>query len=311
MKKITATALLALSLAIAGCASVENKVTSLAVNAERSWSKLETKKVVVGDFTVPYLEGGRGETVFLIHGFQSNKDIWIRFARELTSQYNVIAIDLPAHGESNILMDRNYSFTEQAKRVLAIMDKLRLTQPVHVMGHSMGGAIAYHVAALAPARVKTLALMSAAGVASPQPSELFKLTQKGENPLIVRNDADYKNMLAFTMSDPPYLPSPLVATFTREAIAREPIATKIFQEIIDPKQALNPEQVLPQIKVPAFVIWGDQDKVLDVSSTTVFKRLLPQSKIVILRNVGHAPQLERTKETAQAYSEFLATAVKL
>ncbi|MEN9377459.1 MAG: hypothetical protein RL710_2616, partial [Pseudomonadota bacterium] len=86
-----------------------------------------------------------------------------------------------------------------------------------------------------------------------------------------------------------------------------PIATKIYQEISNPGSWLNAEEALPKIKVPALVIWGDQDKVLDVSCTTVFQRLLPQAQVVIFKDVGHAPQLERTKETAQAYATFLAT----
>ncbi|MFZ6750202.1 alpha/beta fold hydrolase [Undibacterium sp. Ren11W] len=296
---------LSLSLSLSGCVGVENKLSSWAINGERALASVQKKQVVVGDFTVPYLEGGQGETIFLIHGFQSNKDIWIRLAAQLTKHYHVIAIDLPAHGDSNILMEQSYTIPAQAQRVVAIMDALHLMQPAHLMGHSMGGAIAYHVALLAPQHVKSLALMNAAGVMSAQPSELFLLNQQGENPLIVRNPQEYKNMLAFTMTDPPYLPSLLIASLTREAIAREPIARKIYQDI-QLQYSLDIESSLPKIKVPTLIIWGDKDRVLDVSSTEVFKRLIPQAQLVIFKDVGHAPQLERTKETAIAYQTFLA-----
>jgi len=306
MKKLATASLLALSLALTGCASIETKLSTWAISMERSQADLQLKEIVVGDFTTPYLEGGQGETVLLIHGFQSNKDIWIRMAKQLTKHYHVIAIDLPAHGDSTILMDKTYTVPEQAKRVIAIMDKLQLTQPVHVMGHSMGGAIAFHLAHLAPSQVRSLALMSSAGVISQQPSELYLRNQKGENPLIVRNEDDYKKMLAFTMSDPPYIPSPVIATLTRISISREKVGEKIYQEL-NLKYSLNPEEVLPQIKVPTLVLWGDQDKVINVSSTEVFKRLMPQAQVVIFKGVGHAPQIERTKESAQAYESFLAS----
>ena len=130
--------------------------------------------------------------------------------------------------------------------------------------------------------------------------------QKGENPLIVRNEADYKKMLALTMSDPPYIPSRVIATLTRISISREKIGEKIYHEL-NLKYSLNPEEVLPQIKVPTLVLWGDQDKVINVSSTEVFKRLMPQAQVVIFKGVGHAPQIERTKESAQAYETFLAS----
>jgi abhydrolase domain-containing protein 6 len=305
MKKLATASVLALSLVLAGCANVETKFATWAVSMERSQASLELKQIVVDDFTTPYLEGGQGDTVLLLHGFQSNKDIWIRMAKQLTKHYHVIAIDLPAHGDSNILMDKSYTVPEQAKRVIAMMKKLQLTQPVHIMGHSMGGAIAFHVAYLAPNHVKSLALMNSAGVVSPQPSELYLRNQKGENPLIVRNEADYQKMLDFTMSDAPYIPSPVIATLTRVSLAREKIGDKIYQEL-NLKNSLNPEEVLPQIKVPTFILWGKEDKVIHVSSTEVFKRLIPQAQVVIFDNVGHAPQLERTKESAQAYETFLA-----
>lgn len=307
MKKYFTLWLLGLTLVLGGCASTEHQLTNWGLRMERARADLDLKQVQVEDFAIPYLEGGQGETVFLIHGFQSNKDIWSRFAGQLTNQYHVIAIDLPAHGDSTILMDKRYTIPEQARLVAAIMDKLQLTQPVHVMGHSMGGAIAFHLAANAPGHVKTLVLMNAAGVIAPQPSGLMRELAKGKNPLIVRKKDDYEAMLAFTMSDAPYIPSPMISELTREAIGREAIATKIFADL-DPKFSPKAEEILPRVKVPVLVLWGDEDKVVDVSSTEVFKKWLPRSEVVIMKGVGHAPQLERTKETAQIYRDFLARA---
>ncbi len=307
MKKYFTLWLLGLTLVLGGCASTEHQLTNWGLRMERARADLDLKQVQVEDFAIPYLEGGQGETVFLIHGFQSNKDIWSRFAGQLTNQYHVIAIDLPAHGDSTILMDKRYTIPEQARLVAAIMDKLQLTQPVHVMGHSMGGAIAFHLAANAPGHVKTLVLMNAAGVIAPQPSGLMRELAKGKNPLIVRNKDDYEAMLAFTMSDAPYIPSPMISELTREAIGREAIATKIFADL-DPKFSPKAEEILARVKVPVLVLWGDEDKVIDVSSTEVFKKWLPRSEVVIMKGVGHAPQLERTKETAQIYRDFLARA---
>lgn len=307
MKKYLTLGLVALCLVLGGCASTEHTLTGWAFRMERARADLDLKQVQVEDFTIPYLEGGQGETVFLIHGFQSNKDIWARFAGQLTNQYHVVAIDLPAHGDSNIRMDKRYTIPEQARIVAATMDRLQLTQPVHVVGHSMGGAIAAQLAATAPTHVKTLMLMNAAGVEAPQPSGLMRELEKGKNPLIVRNKDDYEAMLAFTMSDAPYIPFPMVNELTREAVAREPIATHIFADLRSPE---NPkaQDILPRVTAPVLVLWGDEDKVVDVSSTEVFCKWLPRCEVVILKGVGHAPQIERTKETVQVYRTFLAKA---
>ncbi len=307
MKKLFTWGLLALTLVLGGCASTEHTLTNWAFRMERSRADLDLKQVQVDDFTIPYLEGGQGETILLIHGFQSNKDIWSRFAGKLTNQYHVIAIDLPAHGDSNIRLDKRYTMPEQARIVAATLDKLQLKQPVHVVGHSMGGAIAANLAAATPQHVKTLVLMNAAGVESPQPSSMARELAKGNNPLIVRNRDEYEAMLAFTMSDPPYIPGALINELTREAVARQPIANHIFADLRSPD---NPkaQDVLPRVKVPVLVLWGDEDKVLDVSSTDVFCKWLPRCEVVILKGVGHAPQIERTKETVQVYRDFLARA---
>jgi abhydrolase domain-containing protein 6 len=305
MKKLAVICLLAWSLALGGCAKTEKTLTGWAIDAERARAHLSLKQTQIEDFQVPYLEGGQGETVLLIHGFQSNKDIWVRLAGQLTDNYHVIAIDLPAHGDSNIMMDKSYTIAEQVQRVVAIMDQLQLKQPVHVMGHSMGGAIALNLAATAPQRVKTLGLVSAAGVVSPQPSQLQLALAKGKNPLIVQTKDDYQAMLEFTMSKAPYIPGPMISVFTQEALGREPIAQKIFKDI-NSQVALPPEKVLPTITVPVLVLWGDEDKVLDVSATEVFKKWLPRSEVVILKGVGHAPQIESIKETAEIIRAFLS-----
>ncbi len=306
MRKMILAAGLALSLALTGCSpDLEDRFSAWAIGSECARAHLEHKQLTVDGFNIAYLEGGQGDTVFLIHGFQSNKDIWVRLARELTSRYHVIAIDLPAHGESTILPDRSYTVPEQAKRVMAIMAAMKLEQPVHLMGHSMGGAIAFHVAVMAPERVKTLALVSSAGVISPTPSELWRQNQQGRNPLIVRNAEDYRAMLAFTMADPPWIPGPVIGTLTRDAMARQQIGEKIYRELA-PANSLKPEEALPKIHVPVLVVWGDQDKVLDVSSVGVFKRYLPQAQVVVFKGVGHAPPIERTGEMAKVYEGFLA-----
>jgi hypothetical protein len=68
MKKLSTAALLASILLLAGCASTEHSLTNWAFRMERVRADLELKQVQVEDFTIPYLEGGQGETIFLIHG---------------------------------------------------------------------------------------------------------------------------------------------------------------------------------------------------------------------------------------------------
>ncbi len=65
------------------------------------------------------------------------------------------------------------------------------------------------------------------------------------------------------------------------------------------------EDDLSKIKTKTIVIWGDKDRVIHVSCTDVIKKGLPGSTIVVIKNCGHLPMIERPDETARYYLEFL------
>ena len=63
--------------------------------------------------------------------------------------------------------------------------------------------------------------------------------------------------------------------------------------------------VLPLIQAPVLIIWGDQDKVLDVGGVTFLEKNLKNYRTVIIKDVGHCPMIEQPEETAKAYMTFL------
>lgn len=77
----------------------------------------------------------------------------------------------------------------------------------------------------------------------------------------------------------------------------------IFAQLRDRSVPLEPE--LPKIQAPTLLLWGEQDRVLDVSSIDVMKPLLKKPSVVIMKDCGHAPMIERPEETAQHYQAFL------
>jgi pimeloyl-ACP methyl ester carboxylesterase len=75
-------------------------------------------------------------------------------------------------------------------------------------------------------------------------------------------------------------------------------------------EALSLEKELPKIKTPALILWGDQDKVIDVSCVPVFERGLSNHQTAIIKDCGHLPKLERPGETAAAHLGFLKKFIK-
>jgi pimeloyl-ACP methyl ester carboxylesterase len=91
--------------------------------------------------------------------------------------------------------------------------------------------------------------------------------------------------------------------FAEQSMANRAHYDRIFAQLRKHYVPLEPE--LPKIQVPTLLLWGDQDRVLDVSSIGVMQPLLKRPSVVIMQNCGHVPMLERPAETAQHYQDFL------
>ena len=296
--------ILILSVFITSCVKMEDALVKTIMDWEINASGLTQKIVNFDGIDLVYFEGGQGtETIVLLHGFAANKSNWIRFVRTLVSDYKVIILDQAGHGESGGTLEDSYTPAKQASRLAEFTRKIGVEQ-FHLVGNSMGGTIALFVAFQYPDRVKTLGLFDSGGVISPEPSELSILLAKGENPLIADSAEDYERLLEFTMEDPPFLPWPFANVMSRKSIQRKRLNEKIFVDIIKPGKYTS-QQVLTAIKTPALILWGKEDRVIHVSSVSVFEKHLANHKTVILAGVGHAPMVERPEQTANILNDFI------
>jgi pimeloyl-ACP methyl ester carboxylesterase len=272
--------------------------------AERQVAGLSNEQVMVGDLSIHYYQGGPAdaETILMIHGFGANKDNWVRFAKFFTKRYQVIALDLPGFGDSS-KPDASYDVGTQAERVAAFVKTLGLSK-VHVVGNSMGGHIAALYAARHPEQVQSLALFDNAGVTSPKKSELYEMLERGDpNPLVARDAESFAKLVSFVFVQPPSVPANVRRYMAEQASARSAQNDKVFSHLRERYIPLEPE--LPKIQAATLLLWGDEDRVLDVSSIEVMKPLLKKPTVVIMKDCGHVPMIERPEETAEHYQAFL------
>ncbi|MDH0893811.1 MULTISPECIES: alpha/beta hydrolase [unclassified Pseudomonas] len=272
--------------------------------AERQLAGLSARTATVDGLTLHYYEGGPtdGDTLVMIHGFGANRDNWLRMARHFTERYRVIALDLPGFGESS-KPDASYDVASQTERLHAFVTALNIEKP-HLIGNSMGGHIAALYAARYPDQVSSIALLDNAGITSPRMSEMFQMIERGQpNPLVVRKAEDFGTLMDFVFVNPPPLPDSLKRHFAAQSMANQAHYDMIFTQLREQYVPLEPE--LPKIQVPVLVLWGDRDRVLDVSSIEVMKPLLQKPTVVVMKDCGHAPMIERPEETAQHYQAFL------
>lgn len=305
MKKIA----IVLALAVAGLTGLmaifPEDATRAAFSIERFRSGLSAETISVGGETWYYLEGGPpgAPVVLLLHGFGGDKDNWTRFSSSLTDRFRVIAPDLPGFGDSARHTDWDYSLVAQRDRVRQFAEALGLEQ-FHLGGNSMGGHLAALYTHEYPDNVLTLALFNNGGINAPEPSELYTAVSRGENPLLVSAPEDFDRLLAFVSHKRPFVPWPAKGVLAQRAFDNAAFNRFIFNTLArDRDEALEP--ILEKIRQPAFILWGEFDRVLDVSSVDVMRPLLPHAEVVIMKDTGHIPMLERPRDTALHYLRFL------
>ena len=275
---------------------------NFSITSLRKSAGLSKKIIEVDNQTISYLEGGKGDAILLLHGFSGNKDNWTTFAKSLTTNYHVIAIDLPGFGESSKIETESYNIDSQVKKLDRIVDVLGLNK-FHLAGNSMGGAIAGKYAAVVPDKVLSLALFDTAGISSAEKSELAKLMENGENPLLIESSQDFDEMIKFVFEAPPPIPKRIKVYLAKQSILNRGFNKKIFKELMLEKYSL--ESDLSKIQANTLILWGDNDRVIHVSCTNVLEKGLLNSTTVIMKGCGHCPMIERPEETAQHYLEFL------
>lgn len=270
---------------------------------ERFMAGVKRHVVQVADHRVVYSEGGEGETILLLHGFGASGDSWNQLARILTRKHRVIAPDLPGWGASTRIETESYGYTAQLQRLDSLVREWKLDR-FHLMGHSMGGFLAAAFAARFPERVITLALLCPHGMSEPVPSDLARSVEQGDNWLVVSSLEGFQRLLGKLFVKRPYIPGPLVKYLAQMAVRRTAKSRQIFDEMQSNEPPLV--QRLPQIKAPAMIVWGDQDRVLHVSSADLVKANLKQAELVILKECGHMPLMEKTRAWTGRYLSFIA-----
>ncbi|HWB82289.1 MAG TPA: alpha/beta fold hydrolase [Nannocystaceae bacterium] len=271
--------------------------------ARRRAAGLRRASIEIDGFTLPYLEGGTGETVVLLHGFGDNKDSFVDAVHGLRARHRIVMPDLPGFGEASYRDDFDYRLTNMAavvrRFIAAVSDG-----PVHLIGNSMGGAVVTRLAIDEPDAFASLTLVDAAGVVMPTPSPLQRRIDAGENPFALQEASEYDAWLAFVLQRVPPMPWGVRRHFARQFVARAPIHRKILDDMLRPDDDLTGE--LASVRTPTLVIWGSEDRLIDISVAHVLHERIHDARLVVLHDVGHCPQYEVPDRTADLLARFVA-----
>jgi triacylglycerol lipase len=276
----------------------------LALWAERRRSGLRLRQAQVEGFAMPYLEGGRGEALLLIHGFAGDKDNFTRVARFLTPHYHVLVPDLPGFGDAGRVPGAAYGMQDQVRRLRAFLAARGITR-VHLGGNSMGGFIAAQFAGLHPEQVASVWLLDAAGTAGAYDNALLRHYEAtGAMPLLIQDPAAFDDLIARTTYRAPFLPRFMRRQYGLRAARDFDLHTVIMREL-----HASPliEAQYARLDTPALIVWGERDEILSPAGAAGFRRIFPHSQLRMMPDVGHLPMAEVPRTSARDYLAWRAT----
>jgi pimeloyl-ACP methyl ester carboxylesterase len=227
--------------------------------------------------------GGSGEPLLFLHGASGAPAI-MPFMETLAQRFDVLVPEHPGYGLSDEpeWLDNIH---DAAYFYLDFLKKLDLKKTL-LVGSSMGGWIAMEMAVRDTSRIKSLVLVSPAGISAPgvQPADIFLMPPEE---LVRRLFHDQK--LAEQRLAEPVTPETIdISLKNRHTTARLAWEPRLHDPHL-PKW-------LHRIDVPVQIVWGEQDRILPVEFLETYKKLLPHAEVQVMKNAGHLPHAEKAKE---------------
>jgi pimeloyl-ACP methyl ester carboxylesterase len=242
--------------------------------------------------------------LLLLHGFGSSLQAWDDWSVKLAQKYRVIRLDLPGFGLTGASPANDYSEEKDLVILTHVADKLGL-EKFSVIGHSMGGKMAWSLAASQPERVQALVLMAPDGF--PETKDIG--TKPYEVPAIM-------GLIKYVL--PKYLVRKSIEPAFAEADAlnsalvnryydmlRAPGVRGAILERSNQTIYTDPVPRLKAIKAPTLLIWGEQDQMIPSTNAQSYANVLSNSTTVIVPKLGHLLQEEQPEKGLAAVIQFL------
>lgn len=246
---------------------------------------------------------GDGPPVVLLHGIGRTLDDFTALHTALARDHLVLAVDLPGHGGSAPL-DGPHTLPALAAAVARFLDAAGVTGPAHLVGNSLGGAVAMRLAADAPHRVASLALLNSAGFGREVTVALRLLAVRPLARLLLRpHPRIARRTERAIFYDPAYVTDERIATAL--AAAGQPHAARVMLELVRdlgtwrgvrPQWRADLLDAVAALDLPTLLVWGERDLVLPAAHLAYARTRLPNARSHLFRDTGHMPQIERTAE---------------
>ena len=233
--------------------------------------------------------------ILMLHGFFGNPRNWDACAAALSPHARVLVPRLPLFG----LHHRR----DRIEHVLQFLGELLETEKAgHVIaiGNSLGGQLAVNLAVREPDRIAGLVLTGSSGLYE------RNLTNKIQR----RPDRDWiRRRCAEIFYDPALVTEEMIDEV--QAISRNRGMALDALLLAKSIRRVSVLELLPQVRCPVLLAWGEDDKITPPATAHEFQKLLPDSELIILPRCGHAAMMEHPAEFAHLVQKFIVRVTDL
>ncbi|XP_015277596.1 PREDICTED: monoacylglycerol lipase ABHD6-like [Gekko japonicus] len=252
---------------------------------------------------------GLQPSILMLHGYGFDKDSWLININFLPKNIHVVCLDMPGHGETTCLPGENYTTFDQVKRIHQFVECTGLNRkPFHLVGISMGGMVAGVYTAHYPSEVCCLSLLCPTGLNYPKDSDIMKRVKKNRKnhdvSLVPSNIQEGIEMFRLGLYYSCMAPKQLLKGFFVDWLPDNNFFRKCYLDIFSDESLYSLQDNMSKIRVPTQVIWGKDDKMLDVSGAEVLAKGIPHAQIHLLEKCGHFQPVDSPLKTSQLLVDF-------
>jgi pimeloyl-ACP methyl ester carboxylesterase len=281
---------------------------------------VETQKAQV---RIRRINNQSAEPTVLIHGLGASGHNWFPFMEHFKTELDMTAVDLPGFGNSLPPKDLDHSPKNFAKIISEVIDQVYPDQAVHLLGNSLGGAVAVQLAARNISQVKSLTLVSPALPTfyphlSAAPVLLSALPNFGEKLmkkyLELPAPERAKNTIQTTFADPNNAPDNWLEAITKELAARDDQSHQLDSMLSSLRSLLNtffdrtqenPWNLIKQITAPTLFVYGKRDKLVHYRAWKKAREYSPSAVVKVWPDTGHVAHIEHSERLAKEFSQNL------
>lgn len=237
---------------------------------------------------VAYVERGAGPVALFVHGVLLNGYLWRHQLEKLSDVRRCIAVDLLAHGQTEIAPEQDVSSNANAEMLLQFLDAMQIDQ-VDLVGNDSGGGIALIFAARHPERVRTLTVTDC-DAHDNWPPEPFKpfLSMAAAGGLgdtlntMLGDKAVYRSPQALgpAYESPDKVTDETIETYLRPHVSAPQRLRDLerFLAAFDNAQTVTIEGALKRLEAPTLIVWGTDDIFFDVKWARWLEQTIPGTR---------------------------------